>query len=112
MTASLEDTLRTRAAAIGFDTVRITGASLPPQVGARLDEAVSEGFHATMDWLADTADRRRSPDAMWPQARSAIVLAMSYAPDIDPMQRLKRRSTGEKHSLSLESAIARVTEKA
>jgi epoxyqueuosine reductase len=94
MTASLEDTLRARAARLGFDAVRITRASLPGQVGARLDEAVSEGFHATMDWLVDTADRRRSPDAMWPQARSAVVLAMSYSPDMNPLQRLERRSTG------------------
>jgi len=94
MTASLEDTLRTRAAALGFDAVRITRAQLPQAVGARLDEALADGFHATMDWLADTADRRRSPEAMWPQARSAIVLAMSYAPDIDPMQRLEHRACG------------------
>ncbi len=94
MTASLEDTLRARAAALGFDAVRITGASLPEHVGGRLDAAVADGFHATMDWLADTADRRRSPDAMWPQARSAVVLAMSYAPDIDPMQRLEHRGCG------------------
>ena len=94
MTASLEDTLRARAARLGFDAVRITRASLPAQVGDRLDAAVGDGFHATMDWLADTADRRRSPDAMWPQARSAVMLAMSYAPDMDPLQRLERRSTG------------------
>jgi epoxyqueuosine reductase len=94
MTASLEETLRARAAALGFDAVRITRAGLPQLVGRRLDEAVASGFHATMDWLEQTADRRRSPDAMWPGARSAVVLAMSYAPDIDPMQRLEQRSTG------------------
>ena len=88
MTASLEDRLRARAAALGFDAVRITRASLPHEAGERLGQFVADGFHGGMDWLADTAQRRRSPDAMWPDARSAIVLAMSYAPGIDPMSRL------------------------
>ena len=94
MTASLEDRLRARATGLGFDAVRITRASLPHEAGERLEQFVSDGFHGGMDWLADTAQRRRSPDAMWPDARSAIVLAMSYAPGIDPMSRLEQRGTG------------------
>ena len=94
MTATLEDRLRARAKVLGFDYVRITQARLPRETCERLEQAVAQGFHATMDWLADTAGRRRSPDAMWPDARSAILLAMSYAPSIDPMARLDQRSTG------------------
>jgi epoxyqueuosine reductase len=63
-------------------------------VGERLEQAVGEGHHGSMEWLADTAERRRSPDAMWTGARSAITLAMSYAPELEPMQRLEARSTG------------------
>lgn len=37
-----------------------------------------------MEWLADTADRRVRPRALWPQARTAIVLATSHAPPDDP----------------------------
>ena len=94
MTASLEDRLRDRATALGFDAVRITRAHLPDETGDRLDQAVADGFHASMDWLADTAGRRRSPDAIWPGARSAVVLAMNYSPAIDPMRRLEHRSAG------------------
>ena len=93
-TATLENRLRTRALELGFGQVRITRATLPAQVGARLDQAVADGFHGSMDWLAETAPRRRSPDAMWTGARSAITLAMNYAPDLDPMQRLEQGSTG------------------
>jgi epoxyqueuosine reductase len=32
--------------------------------------------------------------ALWPQARSAIMLAMSYAPGIDPLQRLEAKDAG------------------
>ena len=75
-TATLEDKLRTRAFELGFGQVRITCATLPGQVGARLDQSVADGFHGSMDWLAETAPRRRSPDAMWTGARSAITLAI------------------------------------
>jgi hypothetical protein len=94
MTADLENRLRARARDLGFEQLRISRATLPAQVGERLQQAVGDGLHGSMDWLADTADRRRSPDAMWEDARSAITLAMSYAPDLDPMQRLEARATG------------------
>ena len=94
MTATLEDRLRTRARELGFSDTRIALARLGAHVGERLDEAVADGFHASMDWLQSTADRRRSPDAMWPEARTAIVLAMDYTPPFDPMARLEQKSTG------------------
>ncbi|MCE3290240.1 MAG: queG, partial [Caulobacter sp.] len=39
-------------------------------------------------------DRRVHPTAMWPQARSAVVVGMSYGPDRDPLEGLARRSNG------------------
>jgi epoxyqueuosine reductase len=94
MTATLENRLRTRASELGFSATRIARARLGAHVGDRLDEAVADGFHASMDWLQTTADRRRSPDAMWPQARTAIVLAMNYTPPFDPFARLADTSAG------------------
>jgi epoxyqueuosine reductase len=93
-TATLEDRLRSRARELGFAQARITRATLPGHVSERLEQAVGDGHHGSMEWLADTAERRRSPDAMWTGARSAITLAMSYAPQIDPMQRLEQVSDG------------------
>jgi epoxyqueuosine reductase len=37
--------------------------------------------------METTADRRRHPNAMWPEARSIVMLGMSYAPDSDPLAR-------------------------
>ena len=37
-----------------------------------------------MDWMADTAGRRADPRALWPEARSVVVLAMNYGPDEQP----------------------------
>jgi epoxyqueuosine reductase len=78
----------------GFASVHVTFASLPDQVGARLLEFVGAGHAGDMSWLAETAPRRASPDAMWPQARSAIILTMNYGPDHDPMDNLAATGHG------------------
>jgi len=94
MARSIETQLRQRAGELGFCDLRITGASLPAETGQRLRKAVAAGHHAGMDWLQTTLDRRSSPDAMWEDARSCIMLAMSYTPAMDVMARLEDRSTG------------------
>ncbi len=40
-----------------------------------------------MGWMAD-AGRRADPRALWPAARSVILLGMNYAPDGDPLAAL------------------------
>src|SRR5262245_66147670 len=47
-----------------------------------------------MGWLAATAGRRGHPLALWPEARSIVMLGMSYAPEADPLAVLAERSRG------------------
>jgi epoxyqueuosine reductase len=47
-----------------------------------------------MGWMAETAVRRADPCALWPEARSAVVVAANYGPDFDPLERLRRRGNG------------------
>lgn len=82
------------AVELGFCTARFTPAELPLATSDRLDEFLAEGFEGEMTWLRDTRDRRISPVAMWPEARSAIVLGMNYGPDHDPLDTLEKRSVG------------------
>ena len=69
-------------------------AALPPAVGERLRAFLAAGYHGSMGWLADRADQRASPSALWPQARSAIVVAMSYTPAEDPLATLAQPDRG------------------
>ena len=62
-----------------------------PEAAARLKAAIAAGHHGTMAWLADTADRRGSPAALWPEVRSVIMLGMNYGPDGDPLATLADR---------------------
>jgi len=47
-----------------------------------------------MHWLEETRDRRVHAQAMWPHARTAIVLALNYGPDHDPMENLNAKGCG------------------
>jgi len=103
MSAARGDRLRAwldRAAIeAGFASVHVTTATLPDQVGKRLSEFIAAGRAGDMAWLAETAPRRAAPDAMWPDARSAIILTMNYGPDHDPMDNLAATSHGISRSM-------------
>ena len=43
-----------------------------------------------MGWMEARADQRVSPRALWPEAKSAIALGMSYAPAADPLALAER----------------------
>jgi epoxyqueuosine reductase len=42
--------------------------------------------------MAETVERRRHARAMWPDARSAILLGVNYGPDADPLAQLADRT--------------------
>ena len=44
-----------------------------------------------MRWLAETAERRGNPAALWPEVRSVIMLGMNYGPAGDPLAALADR---------------------
>jgi epoxyqueuosine reductase len=44
--------------------------------------------------MPETLDRRKTPIAMWPEARSAIMLAMNYGQGLDAFSRLDHKSIG------------------
>lgn len=71
--------LRSRAHELGFNLCAITTAE-PPQSGDRFLQALSEGRHAEMQWLARNAQKRLDPRLVLPDARSVIVLAAAYDP--------------------------------
>lgn len=82
---SLEEAIRSEAARLGFSAC---GFALPDPAavaGLELKRWLEAGHHGTMGWMESRAQQRVSPMALWPQARSAIALGMSYAPASDPM---------------------------
>ena len=86
--------LRQEARAVGFDAVGVTGADMIPEAGARLEQFLSMGRHGDMDWLVEKSDRRRHPLALWPEARSIIMLGLNYGPDENPILRMEQSGEG------------------
>ncbi len=88
------ESIRTRALAEGFDVVRFARAEAPPNSSARLEDFLKQGRHGTMEWMARNAERRADPKALWPEAKSVIVLGSNYAPDGDPLAVLAKKTLG------------------
>lgn len=82
---NLVNALKEKAAAEGFVACGIAPGRLAPLAGERLRQWLVEGRHGDMLWLADRANQRASPDLLWPEVRSVIMLGMSYAPETDPL---------------------------
>jgi epoxyqueuosine reductase len=74
-----------RAKALGFDIVRITRPDAVPLASERLKAWLSAGRHGSMDWMAETAERRADPRSLWPEVKSVILLGLNYAPSTDPL---------------------------
>jgi epoxyqueuosine reductase len=78
MPAEIREAIRQEALAIGFDAVGFAAARLAERARADLREYLARGYHGDMGWLAATASRRGDPQALWPQAKTVVVLGMNY----------------------------------
>lgn len=87
----LRQLLEDDAARLGFSDLRITKAVTDQSLRSNLQAFVAKEYHGTMAWLPETIDRRSSPDQLWSDAKSVIVLTMNYGPDIDPLANLSHK---------------------
>ena len=90
----LRERVRERALAEGFDAVGFCAATLGEQAKRDLAGFIDAGHHGDMGWLAATGDRRGDIARLWPEAKSAVVVAQNYGPAADPLAALERRDRG------------------
>ncbi|MBB4481059.1 tRNA epoxyqueuosine(34) reductase QueG [Rhizobium etli] len=81
---NLTEFVRAESAAKGFDLCRITRPDAIPEAKERLGEFIDAGRHGTMEWMAETRERRGDPLALWSEVRSVVVFGLNYAPEEDP----------------------------
>jgi epoxyqueuosine reductase len=86
--------IRDCALRLGFDAVGFAPARLGAEARRNLRAFVQAGYHGEMSWLADHTERRASPSALWPEAMTAIVLGLCYAPDDDALATLAQPGRG------------------
>lgn len=80
----LKTALHAQALAEGFSAMGICAPDATPETAGRLAQWLAEGRHGQMAWMADRAEWRGSAAALWPEARSVIMLAEVYTPEVDP----------------------------
>ncbi|WP_300574507.1 tRNA epoxyqueuosine(34) reductase QueG [Phenylobacterium sp.] len=81
--------IRDQALALGFDAVGFAPADLGGVAAERLRRFLAEGLQGDMGWLAERSEQRGEPKALWPDAKSVIVLAQNYGPEEDPLATLE-----------------------
>nr|WP_310473971.1 tRNA epoxyqueuosine(34) reductase QueG [Sandarakinorhabdus sp.] len=86
--------LKAEALRLGFADIGITTAAAVPQAGARLRQWLADGCHGEMIWMEGRADERASPQGLWPDVKSVIMLGTSYAPALDPLRLAGEGDTG------------------
>jgi epoxyqueuosine reductase len=88
--SDLKHALSTEARMAGFAKMGICRPDAIPQAADRLAEFVADGRHGQMGWMAERMPWRGDPAALWPEAKSVIMLAEVYTPDDDPLAALER----------------------
>jgi epoxyqueuosine reductase len=86
--------VRAKARELGFDAVGFTRPELDEASRRNLDSFLARGLFGEMEWLAANAERRGNPRALWPEARSIVVLGANYGPANDPRRMLSEPKYG------------------
>ncbi|EBA11203.1 tRNA epoxyqueuosine(34) reductase QueG [Roseobacter sp. CCS2] len=82
---SLKEQLVAFAQEAGFASMGVCRPDAVPELPARLQAFVDAGMHGQMGWMAERMNWRSDPAALWPAARSVVMLAEPYTPDHDPL---------------------------
>lgn len=90
----LRKRLTARAASEGFTGVGICAPDATPQTANQLAQFVDAGMHGQMAWMAERMAWRGSAAALWPDAKSVIMLAEAYTPEHDPLEVLDQPDRG------------------
>jgi epoxyqueuosine reductase len=87
-----KSTIKERALAEGFHKVGIVRAEPLAEEAPRLKEWLARGYHGEMSWMARDVEKRLDPRALFPEARSIVVVALNY---YTPDQHQENSNTGK-----------------
>jgi epoxyqueuosine reductase len=90
----VKEAIRAYALEAGFSAMGVCRPDAIPEAKERLARFVAEGRHGQMGWMAERMNWRGDPAALWPEAKSVIMLAEAYTPDEDPMEIVGRSDRG------------------
>ncbi len=91
MSALDRETVELRCREERFEGFGICAPDAVPEAGRHLREWVQQGNHGEMCWFEERLDWRADASALWPAARSVIMLTENYGPDCDPLETLAQK---------------------
>ena len=94
----MKEALAAEALAAGFAKMRVARPDAIPEAAGRLRAFLQAGRHGQMGWMAERSHWRGDPAALWPEARSVVMLADLYTPDHDPLAVLE---AGDRAAISV-----------
>jgi epoxyqueuosine reductase len=94
VSAKMKERLVAKALEEGFSAIGICLPDAIPQAAGRLRQFLADGAQGQMSWMADREAWRGDPAALWPDARSVIMLAEVYQGPADQDAALERRQAG------------------
>lgn len=92
---ALKSEIRDKALALGFDAVGFAHASSTRAAKDGLKAFLDAEMYGDMGWMAAHADRRADPQTLWPEARTVVVVAMSYRPAANPLEQERASDRGQ-----------------
>ncbi|MFV0333481.1 MAG: tRNA epoxyqueuosine(34) reductase QueG [Tropicimonas sp.] len=81
----MKDALAAQARTEGFAKMGVCRPDALPELAGRLAAFLDAGRQGQMGWMAERTGWRGDPAALWPEARSVVMLAEPYTPDHDPL---------------------------
>ncbi|SEA55402.1 tRNA epoxyqueuosine(34) reductase QueG [Rubrimonas cliftonensis] len=87
----LRAALEAEARSLGFAGFGVCAPEATRPAGEALRAWVGAGLHGEMAWMAERLAWRADASALWPEARSVVMLAEPYPPGDDPMVALVMR---------------------
>ena len=79
----------------GFDVARVVAPdAIAGHAPAGLANYLDQGHHGTMEWMAETQERRSDPRTLWPEVKSILMVTMNYGPDHNPLDSLDKKDRG------------------
>ena len=92
--SGLKDRLMARALEEGFVKAGVCRPDAVPEAATRLRQFLAAGRQGQMGWMAEREAWRGNPAALWPEARSLVMLAEAYTPEGDPLAGLAQGDRG------------------
>ncbi len=81
MNMTAAERIKQKALELGFDKCGIAQALPLDEEYAHLKEWLASGYHGTMQWLENHAEKRINPSLLVPGAKSVVSLLLNYYPN-------------------------------